>query len=85
MFDLTHSPAKLLQRWRTHCTLVRTRRALLNLSAEQLRDIGLSEAEALREAWRPIWDSQTPQGAQARRHEYCRQEDSTEYPLWRPS
>ena len=51
----------LWQQWRQHCALVRSRRALLNLSAHQLHDVGLSEADALREAWRPIWDARVSQ------------------------
>jgi len=34
----------------------RTRRALASLSDEQLRDIGLTRAEARAESARPFWD-----------------------------
>jgi uncharacterized protein YjiS (DUF1127 family) len=34
----------------------RGRRALLALNDEQLKDIGLSRAEAYREGVRPFWD-----------------------------
>ncbi|MCB1464537.1 MAG: DUF1127 domain-containing protein [Nitratireductor sp.] len=33
----------------------RSRRALMNLNDRQLRDIGVSRDEALREASRPFW------------------------------
>lgn len=59
MPDLETPPPSAWQQWRRHCALVRSRRALLNLSPHQLRDVGLSEAEALREAWRPVWDGRT--------------------------
>lgn len=35
----------------------RSRRALLDLNDQQLEDIGISRAEALKEAHRPFWDS----------------------------
>lgn len=38
-------------------TLYRSRRALRNLDAHLLADIGLSRAEALSEASRPVWDA----------------------------
>lgn len=47
------------QAWQRRLMTVRSRRALLNLSAEQLRDVGLTEQQARREAWRPIWDMRT--------------------------
>ncbi|MCR4266277.1 DUF1127 domain-containing protein [Nitratireductor sp. ZSWI3] len=34
----------------------RSRRQLLDLTEEQLRDIGISRSQALREGWRPFWD-----------------------------
>ena len=34
----------------------RSRRALLEMTDEQLKDIGLSRAEAHGEAYRPFWD-----------------------------
>jgi len=60
MRDPETSTLSAWQQWRRHCALVRSRRALLNLSPDQLRDVGLSEAEALREAWRPVWDVRRP-------------------------
>lgn len=84
MSDFSISPLALLQRWRSHCALVRTRRALLNLSADQLRDIGLSEAQALREAWRPIWQTDVaPQTSP--RHEFCGLERGAQCSIWNPS
>lgn len=47
------------QDWQHRLMTVRSRRALLNLSAGQLRDVGLTEQQARREAWRPIWDMRT--------------------------
>ncbi|KXF77477.1 hypothetical protein ATN84_08875 [Paramesorhizobium deserti] len=38
----------------------RTRRALRQLTDDELRDIGLRPDEAAREAKRPIWDRNTP-------------------------
>lgn len=40
----------------------RSRNALLELTDEQLRDIGLNPDEAAREAKRPIWDRNSPFG-----------------------
>nr|WP_319250103.1 DUF1127 domain-containing protein [uncultured Celeribacter sp.] len=37
--------------------IARQRRALANLSDEQLKDIGLSRADVEREAERPFWDA----------------------------
>jgi uncharacterized protein YjiS (DUF1127 family) len=42
-----------LLRWQE---LARQRRALLGLDDHMLKDIGLSRADALREAERPFWD-----------------------------
>lgn len=42
-----------LLRWRE---LARQRRALLRMDDHMLKDIGLSRADALREAERPFWD-----------------------------
>lgn len=33
----------------------RSRRALLEMSDDQLKDIGISRGEAYREAYRPMW------------------------------
>jgi uncharacterized protein YjiS (DUF1127 family) len=42
-------------RWELFCRRLATRRALLTLSDEQLKDVGLSRAQAQREALRPFW------------------------------
>lgn len=84
MPSLLFAPLALLQRWRAQCALVRTRRALLNLSPQQLRDVGLSEGQALREAWRPIWDTKDAL-PEAARHDDCSAGDRSQYPVWRPS
>jgi uncharacterized protein YjiS (DUF1127 family) len=63
-----HAPARLvtdrgsdalgwLFRWLTVAFAVaRERRALMALSDDALKDIGLSRADAYREGTRPIWD-----------------------------
>jgi uncharacterized protein YjiS (DUF1127 family) len=38
------------------CFKHKSRQTLRNLTREQLRDIGISQYEALREANRPFWD-----------------------------
>jgi len=43
-------------RWAQAYRVYRERRALLALSDHALKDIGLSRADAYREASRPIWD-----------------------------
>ncbi|AWI57325.1 hypothetical protein AB395_00001670 [Sinorhizobium fredii CCBAU 45436] len=48
----------LARLWRVYCTLAAKRRSRLelgDLSVDQLKDIGLTEAEARREAARPFW------------------------------
>ena len=48
----------LLRLWRFYCALAAKRRSRLvlgDLSAYQLKDIGVSEAEARREAAVPFW------------------------------
>lgn len=42
-------------RWQQFWRRVRTRRQLLELSDEQLRDIGISRQQARLEAMRPFW------------------------------
>lgn len=42
-------------RWRLFCRRLHTRRALLDLSDEQLKDVGLSAEQARHEALRPFW------------------------------
>lgn len=45
----------LTVRWQRFCRRLSTRRALLRLTPEQLKDIGLSPEQARREALRPFW------------------------------
>lgn len=45
----------LLGRWRAFSRRLDSRRELLRLNDEQLRDIGLTRAQALGEAERPFW------------------------------
>lgn len=40
-----------------YLSLYRQRRALATMDDVQLKDIGLSRAEALQEAHRPLWDA----------------------------
>lgn len=47
--------ATLGERWRLFRRRLSTRGALLELSAEQLKDVGLSAGQARREALRPFW------------------------------
>lgn len=42
-------------RWQQFWRRVRTRRQLMELSDEQLRDIGISREQAKLEAMRPFW------------------------------
>jgi len=42
-------------RWTLFWRSLRTRKALLRLNSYQLRDIGLSRADALAEADKPLW------------------------------
>jgi uncharacterized protein YjiS (DUF1127 family) len=44
-----------VRRWNTFWQRLTTRRALLRLTDEQLKDIGLSRGQALREAQLPFW------------------------------
>ena len=45
----------LLGRWNAFSRRLHSRRELLRLNDEQLRDIGLTRAQALGEAERPFW------------------------------
>ena len=59
MTALAHSrPARraLAPRLMDIIALAKSRRALAGLDADALADIGLSRAEALHEARRPVWD-----------------------------
>jgi uncharacterized protein YjiS (DUF1127 family) len=49
LLDLAERLGLAVERWRQ-------RRDLLDLTDEQLRDIGISPDEARREAARPLWD-----------------------------
>ncbi len=49
-------PRNLRKAWAIRQNLARSRRALGQLDAQALRDIGLSPAAAQAEAQRPIWD-----------------------------
>jgi len=51
----TPTTAGAAWRWVLFWRRLRTRRALLRLTDEQLRDVGLTRAEANREALRPFW------------------------------
>lgn len=44
-----------LGRWGLFWHRLHTRRALLNLTPEQLRDVGLSREQALEEGLKPFW------------------------------
>jgi len=44
-----------LGRWGLFWHRLHTRKALLNLTPEQLRDVGLSREEALAEGLKPFW------------------------------
>lgn len=59
---VTNAPSLLARVW-TRCArmaeLRRERRALARLSPDLLRDVGLSEGDAAREAARPFWDMST--------------------------
>lgn len=44
-----------ISRWALFWRRLTTRQALLRLTDEQLRDIGLTRDEANREAYRPFW------------------------------
>ena len=50
---------RMLARWRRNH---RSRRQLANLEPHHLKDIGLIQSEASREAKRWFWDSKTPSG-----------------------
>ncbi|WP_298186021.1 DUF1127 domain-containing protein [uncultured Pseudomonas sp.] len=47
--------APAMSRWTILLRRLSTRRGLLKLNAQQLADIGLTRAEALREASLPFW------------------------------
>lgn len=47
------------QRLRRYRRNYRTRRQLLSLDAQALKDIGISRSEALKEAGKPFWEDNT--------------------------
>lgn len=51
------SPIPGLSRWGLMWHLLTTRRALLELDSDQLRDIGLSPEQARKEGGTPFWRS----------------------------
>jgi len=53
--EATMHTASCLSRWALVWRRVHTRKALLNLTTEQLRDIGLSREQALKEGLKPFW------------------------------
>ncbi|MBU6960563.1 DUF1127 domain-containing protein [Pseudomonas sp. CVAP len=50
-----HNAPSGLGRWGLFWHRLHTRKALLELSPEQLRDVGLSRAEAREEGLKPFW------------------------------
>ena len=60
----------LVARARLWHALARERHQLKSLDAHLLRDIGISQAEAVREAYRPFWD--VAGSARHRNHHECR-------------
>lgn len=52
--SLSKTPAGM-GRWRLMLHRWTTRRALLDMTPEQLRDIGLTRAQALEEGLKPFW------------------------------
>lgn len=52
--SLRNAPS-CLNRWDLFWHRLHTRKALLNLTPEQLRDVGLSREEALAEGLKPFW------------------------------
>ena len=50
-----HAGEPEASRWQRWWRRLSTRRALLELDAAQLKDIGITRAQALEEALRPFW------------------------------
>ena len=48
---------RTISRWRLFWQRRHTRKALLNLTCEQLRDVGLSAEQARQEGLKPFWRS----------------------------
>ncbi|NQD91786.1 DUF1127 domain-containing protein [Pseudomonas sp. CrR25] len=55
LYDLSVGDAGTVRRWLAFWRRLTTRRALLDLDDAQLKDVGLTRAEARREALRPFW------------------------------
>ncbi|MET0947564.1 MAG: DUF1127 domain-containing protein [Pseudomonas sp.] len=52
---LMRKPASGLSRWRLFWQRLHTRKALLELTPEQLKDVGLSREQAREEGLKPFW------------------------------
>ncbi|AVU73692.1 DUF1127 domain-containing protein [Pseudomonas sp. Fig-3] len=52
---MLHSAPSSLSRWALFWRRLHTRKALLELTPEQLRDIGLSREQAREEGLKPFW------------------------------
>lgn len=52
---MPRNPASCLSRWSLFWHRLHTRQALLELTPEQLRDIGLSREQARAEGLKPFW------------------------------
>lgn len=55
LYGRASAGATLSERWQLFYRRLSTRRALLELSEEQLKDVGLTREQARREALRPFW------------------------------
>jgi uncharacterized protein YjiS (DUF1127 family) len=55
LYGRPSTDATLIGRWQLFYRRLSTRRALLELSEEQLKDVGLTREQARREALRPFW------------------------------
>ncbi|VXB34395.1 conserved hypothetical protein [Pseudomonas sp. 8BK] len=55
LYAQTDKAKPTVGRWSAFWLRLTTRRALLRLTDEQLKDIGLSRAQAQREALQPFW------------------------------
>ncbi|MFJ7796822.1 DUF1127 domain-containing protein [Pseudomonas sp. NPDC096950] len=53
--EVMRNAPSCLSRWDLFWHRLHTRKALLNLTPEQLRDVGLSREEALEEGLKPFW------------------------------
>ncbi|MDP3814109.1 DUF1127 domain-containing protein [Pseudomonas sp.] len=55
LYGRSSKGATLVERWQLFYRRLSTRRALLELSDEQLKDVGLTREQARSEALRPFW------------------------------